>query len=310
MKEGRVLRRPDSGLYLLLFAATLAAMVTQGALGQATFSQANSAAPTAGDAAAQLPAFDVVSVKPNRSGLGPMSMMFTPDGVSDTNVVLQMILRETFGVQDDRILGAPGWVKTDRFDIEAKVEASDAPRLKDFKFDQRWKMLLPVLADRFNLKFHHESREMPTYALVIAKGGLKLKEANPGDTYHNGLKGPNGAVGAGGVQTRPGEIRGQGVPIAVLLNSLGLQGMDRTIFDKTGLTGKYDFTLTWTPDEAAPAMAGVPDGGSPRGDAATAADTGPSLFTALEEQLGLKLEPQKSPVDVIVIDHIERPSEN
>jgi uncharacterized protein (TIGR03435 family) len=288
---------------MLLVAAPVAEGLA-GALGQAT-----AAAPQTGDAATHLPAFEVASVKPNKSGEGMMTRMgATPDGTSCMNVTLQEILRKTFGMQNDRIIGAPGWVKTDRFDIEAKVAASDAPKLKGLKTDQRWLMMLPVLEDRFNLKFHHESRELTTYALVIAKGGLKLKEARPGDTYPNGFKGPGGATG---MFLDRGKVTGQGVNIAGIMSVLALQGMDRTIFDKTGLTGKYDFTLQWTPDNAPPAMAGAPEGGPPGSEGAPPPDAGgPSLFTALEEQLGLKLEPQKAPLDVIVIDHIEKPSEN
>jgi bla regulator protein blaR1 len=298
------------GRKLLLGAAAMllvAAPVAEGLAG--ALSQATVAAAQTGDAATQLPAFEVASVKPNKSGEGMMTGMgATADGTSCMNVTLQEIFRRTFGMQGARIIGAPGWVKTDRFNIEAKVAASDAPKLKGLKPDQRWLMLLPVLEDRFNLKFHHESRELPTYALVIAKGGLKLKEARPGDTYPNGFKGPGGATG---MFLDRGKLTGQGVNIAGLINMLVLQGMDRAIFDKTGLTGKYDFTLQWTPDNAPPAMAGAPEGGPPGSEGAPQPDAGgPSLLTALEEQLGLKLEPQKERLDVIVVDHIEKPSEN
>jgi len=108
-----------------------------------------------------------------------------------------------------------------------------------------------------------------------------------------------------------GKVTGQAVSIANLVNMLSFQGLGRSIFDKTGLTGKYDFELHWAPDDAPSAVAGGAQAGPPANDASVDSDVdGPSLFTALEEQLGLKLEPEKGPVDVIVIDHIERPSEN
>jgi uncharacterized protein (TIGR03435 family) len=303
----QVATKLDKVRWPVLALVGLAALLAPPSSGQQ--SAAHGAAPSSADGgAAAIPVSEVASVKPNKSGDGGMRIMFTPDGVSYTNIALQMLLRETFGIEDDRILGAPSWVKTDRFDIEAKVDASDAPKLKDLKFDERRKMLLPVLADRFNLKFHHESRELPTCALVIAKGSPKLKEATPGDTYPNGLKGPDGHASAGAMMAGRGKITGQGVPIATLVNMLAFQRLDRAIFDKTGLTGKYDFELKWAPDEAPPPITGGMQGGLPMNDAAT--DPGPSLFTALQEQLGLKLEPQKGPIDVIVIDHIERPSEN
>jgi bla regulator protein blaR1 len=272
--------------------------------------QANAAAPQAQGAAAQLPVFEVSTVKPNKSGDGGTRIMFTPDGVSYTGIPVQMLLRDAFGVEDDRILGAPGWVTTDRFDIEAKVDASDAPKLKDLKFEQRRQMLVPLLVDRFNLKFHDEIKELPTYALVIAKSGTKLHEAKPGDTYPNGMKGPDGQAHAGAMMMGRGKITGQGVSIAMLLGALLRQGIDRTVVDRTGLTGNYDFTLEWTPDNAPPAMTGGSEGGRPVNSAPSQSDAGPSIYTALEEQLGLKLESQKGPVDVIVIDHVEQPSPN
>ena len=116
--------------------------------------------------------------------------------------------------------------------------------------------------------------------------------------------------GAGGWREEPGKITGQGVPIATLVMLLGAPGLvDRPILDRTGLTGKYDITLKWTVGYP-PVMAGVQEGGPPRNDAAAASDSGPSLFTALPEELGLKLVPVKAPVEVLVIDHIERPSPN
>jgi uncharacterized protein (TIGR03435 family) len=233
----------------------------------------------------------------------------TPDGVSYSNVPLQLVLRNTFGVEDSRILGAPDWVRANRFDIEAKVDAGDAPKLEKLSDDERGKMLLPVLADRFGLKFHHETRELPTYVLVVAKGGLKIKESKPGDPYGDGMKGPDGKPAGGMVMmTGRGKITGQGIPISLLVNLLSSQRLGRPIFDKTGLAGNYDFELHWTPDDAPPPMAGGAQASAPANEAAS--DPGPSLFTAIQEQLGLRLDPQKGPVDVVVIDHIEQPSAN
>jgi uncharacterized protein (TIGR03435 family) len=130
----------------------------------------------------------------------------------------------------------------DRFDIPTKVNASDVPELKEIvKSDLRWQLLVELLADRINLKFHHETKELPVYALVIAKGGPKLKEAKPGETNPNGQAWPNGSAGL--MMMRLGKITGQGVSIAALVNDLSSQGFGRTIVDKIGLTGKYDFIL-------------------------------------------------------------------
>jgi uncharacterized protein (TIGR03435 family) len=292
---------------LLLIAAGCLIVAAPGSEGQAP-QKMQLGGPPPEAAPGPAPPYEVSSIKPNKSGDGRMMIRFNPDGVSYSNVPLQWVLRETFGIEDSRILGAPDWVNADRFDIQAKVDPADAPKLDKVPYDVRGKMLLPVLADRFGLKFHHETRELPTYALVVAKGGLKMKEAKPGDTYPNGIKGPDGqARGGAGMMMGRGSIIGQGVGVSSLLNVLSNQRLGRPIFDKTGLTGNYDFDLHWTPDDAPP-MAGGAQAGSPGSDAAT--DPGPSLFTALQEQLGLRLDPQKGPVDVVVIDHIEQPSAN
>jgi uncharacterized protein (TIGR03435 family) len=271
---------------------------------------AGSAAPQAGNASALLPAFEVVSIKPNRSD-GMMSrVMMTPDGLSVSGVPAQMLLREAFGVSMDRLVGAPGWMNSDRFDIEAKVAAEDVPRLRALTPQQRMEMFVPVFEDRFGLKFHHETRDLIQYVLVIAKGGAKLNEAKEGETYANGLKGPDGAAHAGMMRMGRGEMTGQGVALQALAGQLSFQ-LGGTVIDKTGLTGKYDFDLKWTPDETSGPMVRPPESTQPNSDnAAQPAISAPSIFTALQEQLGLKIESHKEPADVIVIDHIEQPSPN
>ena len=265
----------------------------------------NHASAQAQDAPADLPKFEVAAIKPNKSGDGRVMLMFKPDGVSMTGTPVQMMLRAAFGVEDDRIVGAPGWVRTDRFDIEAKVSPEDAPKLDKLKRDERMLMLQPLMVDRFGLKFHHETRELPDYALVIAKGGPKLKASDAGAAAASGAPQRHSTMING-----RGKIEGKGSSIENLAHVLSPL-VDRTILDKTGLTGSYDYTLNWTPDDGPSPMAAGPDGGRPGADNAPPPDAnGPSLFTALQEQLGLKLEPQKGPVDVIVIDHIEQPSAN
>lgn len=263
------------------------------------------AQPSPDEKASLLPTFEVASIKPNKSDNGMMRIMYTPDGVSYTGIPLMMLLKQTFDLEDDRILGAPGWVSSDRFDIEAKVDAADAPRLKDLKFEQRRAMLVPLLTERFNLKFHHETRELPLYELVIAKGGTKLKEVKqevkPEDPAHPQPR--------GWMSMSRGKLEGREVNLEPLVHMLAQQ-LGRTVQDKTGLTGNYTYLLQWTPDDEPPPMARSGNGASQPSDATPPDATGPSLFTALQEQLGLKLESTKGPVDVIVIDHIEEPSAN
>lgn len=273
---------------------------------------ANSAASPAADTSGSttLPAFEVVSIKPSKGDSMMGRMMMTADGISVSNIPLHGLIRQIFDVSDDQLIGVPGWVSTDRFDIEAKVAADDAPKFKLLTPQQRWAMFLRVFQDRFGLKFHHETKDLKQYALVIAKSGPKLKEAKEGDTYANGFKGPDGVAHAGMVRMGVDEMNAQGVELAILVRQLSLR-LHSTVVDKTGLTGKYDFDLKWTPDESEGPMFKSPEeshGGN--GDAAPAPTTGPSIFTALQEQLGLKLESQKGPVDVVVIDHIEPPSPN
>jgi len=259
------------------------------------------------DASAAPPAFEVVSIKPDKSGAMMMRVMFTSDGISITNLPVHMLLREAFGISDDQLIGEPGWLNSDHFDIEAKVAAEDVARLKALKPTERWAMLLPVFQDRFALKYHHESRDLTQYLLVIAKSGLKMKEAPPGDTDANGSKTPDGKPGGvGWVRKERGAFTGQAAGLDTLVHFLSFQ-FHSPVIDKTGLTGKYDIEMKWTPDEMEAGMARPPDGSQPDPLSAT---TGPSLFTALEEQLGLKLEAHKEPGEVIVIDHIEQPSAN
>jgi bla regulator protein blaR1 len=293
----------------LLFAAAIAAAAAPVLLVQAA-ALANPAAPKppaaiapqSGASSAALPAYEVSVVNPSKSDQGNSMLRFTPDGIRITNVPLHMLLREALGTEDDRIFGEPGWVKSDKFDIEAKVAPDDAPKLKDLKFEQRQQMLVPLLEERFGLKFHHETRDLPVYDLVIAKGGVKMTPSKPED--------PQGQGRHTLMSSRKGKLEAQGIATSVLAHLLSAQ-LGRTVIDKTGLTGNYDYTLEWTPDDEAAAMARPADGGSTEsGNNPSPAAPGPSLFTALQEQLGLKLEASKGPADVIVIDHIEQPTPN
>lgn len=271
--------------------------------------QSTTAAPDK-DAAASLPTFEVVSIKPNKSDSMMMRIQATPDGTSINGLTVHMLLREALGVSDSQIVGEPGWLNSARFDIEARVAAADVQKYESLKPVERWAMLLPVFKDRFGLKFHNETKDITQYVLVIAKGGLKMKEATPGESYANGIKTQSGvAGGAGMMRMGPGELTAQAVPISNLIRFLSFQ-FHSPVLDKTGLAGKYDINMTWAPDESEGIMH-PPDGGAPAaGNPEPPPSSGPSIFTALEEQLGLKLEAHKEPGNVIVIDHIDQPSAN
>jgi uncharacterized protein (TIGR03435 family) len=256
----------------------------------------------------KVPEFDVVSVKQDKSDTGMMRLMSKPDGYSATNVSAKLLIQVAYGIREDLISGAPGWADTTRFDFEAKVAGTDVEDLKKLSPEQRRSMLQPALSDRFKLKVHNETKQLPVFELVLAKGGSKLKDATPGDTYATGIKGPDGKGHAGTMRMGPGEVTGQGVPIATLVNLLATQ-LHQTVIDKTGLTGTYDLNLTWAPDQESGPMFKAGDSSQQKADPAPDS-TGASIFTALQEQLGLKLQSAKGPVDTIVVDHIEMPSEN
>jgi uncharacterized protein (TIGR03435 family) len=284
-----------------MIAVACVAFAARSSHGQTTAGAA-SPPPIVQAAPAQAPAFEVSTVRLSGSEQENSTMMFTRDGISIHNIPLQMILREAFATEDDRITGEVGWVKSQKFDIEAKVPADDVAQLKAISFDQRRAMLIPLLQDRFGLKFHHETRDLPIYALVVAKSGVKMqpsKEDGPPERASHNL-----------MSTGRGQIESHGTGMKALTHVLSNQ-LGRSVADRTGLTGNYDYTLQWTPDDAAPSMAGSAEGDpSANGNHPAADASGPSLFTALQDQLGLKLESTKGPADVIVIDHIDQPSPN
>jgi uncharacterized protein (TIGR03435 family) len=291
---------------LLLLAAVPMAVAAPGLWGQGGTASTATTQPAATEDV-KVPAFDVVSIKPNKSGSGRISIMFKPDGYSAENVSLKMLILGAYGLKEDQLSGVPSWADSARYDIDAKVAGPDVADLQKLKNDQRRLMLQPFLADRFKLKAHNETKVLPIYELGVAKNGIKLKEATPGDTYANGIKGRDGAGHGGSMRMSPGQLTAQGVPMTSLVNALSQQ-LHQSVVDKTGLTGIYDFTLQWTDDRSDPMFKGT-DGAPQRADPAPDA-SGPSIFTAIQEQLGLKLQSTKGPVETLVVDHVETPSEN
>jgi len=248
------------------------------------------------DPTIKIPRFEIISVKPSKDNL--TRVQFTPDGMRGTSVTVRFLLFEGFGgINQNQVSGEPSWSSSEGFDIEAKVDEADVPTLAKMSFEQRRTMFQQILTDRFKLATHHETRELPVYQLVIGKNGSRLKESAPGDPA-------SGTPQRRGMMFSRGKVTATGASVSMLIAPLSRQ-LGRTIVDKTGLTGSYDFTLEWTPDNAAP----PPAGGSPP-EAAAPDQSAPDIFTAIQEQLGLKLESTKGPVDVIVIDHIEKPSAN
>ena len=247
-------------------------------------------------------------MKPHKSGEGS-TLLLTADGLTAKRVTVKFLIKQAYGVEDDEISGAPNWLDSETYDVDAKVASADLAALGKLDQEHRLRMLQPVLAERFQLKVHRAPKEIPVYALVIAKNGPKLHAAKPGDTYADGIKRPDGTPAGrpGMMMWSRGRLVAQGIPIASLLPPL-TQQLERTVLDKTGLKGTYDITLLWTPEDVQPPM---PNGAEGNRQGSAAADSsGASIFTAIQEQLGLKLESQKGQVEGLVIDHVERPSEN
>jgi uncharacterized protein (TIGR03435 family) len=264
------------------------------------FATAQQAATPAGAQSSAAPgsskplAFDVISVKPNRSGLPDAQMRMNPDGFTATNVQIRVLLMQAFQLQEDQQLtGDPKWASDDRWDIDARVAAEDMATLKTLNFHQQLAMFQAILTERFGLKAHHETRRLPVYALVVAPGGPKMTPATLRPNDAAGIEGEPGVLNPG-----RGKETGRGTMMEFLAIDLSDQ-LGRKVLDRTGLTGRYDFTLTWTPDDTAT-----------EGSAASGAPQGPSIFTAVQEQLGLRLQPVKAPVDVVVIDRLQKPGEN
>lgn len=267
-------------------------------------------------AAHKAPQFDVVSIKPTPSSDDKVLIQLHPDGTSFHGAPVRMVLQTAFGLEDDLIIGVPSWANTDRYDIEAKVAPEDAPKLDTLKAQDRNAMLIPVLVERLHLKYHHEARERSTYVLVVAKGGPKLTQGVPfpsGGLKPSDPKHPEDpAKEHFKVMTVPGDIEADSVPMYILADQLTrLNALGRTVVDKTGLAGNYNFRLRWTPDNLPFPIMADPEGvGAAVHSEKTPDSATSSLFTAVQEQLGLKLEAAKATLDVIVIDHIDRPSKN
>ncbi len=276
-------------------------MVFSGAL----FAQAGAAtAPQAATVVAPSISFDVVSIRQSMDRNAPRgrSAPANGDGMTFTNVPMAMVILFACHFNNPTLtIGFPDWTLSDRYDVAVKVSSADVDAYHKLTSVQRSMMLRKVLEDQLKLKAHLESRPVLVYDLVVAKNGPKMKLAKPGDTYSNGFK---AATGQTILFTPPSHLVGQGASMTDLANrisDMGEYSIGRQVFDKTGLTAKYDFSLQWTPD-----MKGAGDSDSDGG----AGGSGPSLFTAVEEQLGLKLDSAKEPVQCLIIDHAERPSEN
>jgi bla regulator protein blaR1 len=269
--------------FTLLLAAALIAISGRLAPCQTCYIQPSVTGAVIANPSEPMPAYEVATIKPS-------------DG-KDFATPLRIYIQQAFGISPNiagRVIG-PAWIENTRYAIEGKPPDSTRSAMQTMTAGERAKenalMKQSLLADRFQLKAHFETREMPLYQLVVAKGGSKLKE-DPDPAKH-------------GLRVGTSLFRGSAtIPVLISTLECAADIGGREVIDKTGLTGVYDFSLKWTPMETTTAASG----GS--GAAATPDVEGASLFTAVEEQLGLKLVPAKGPGQVLVIDHIEQPSAN
>ncbi len=257
--------------------------------------------------------FEVASVRPNKSGDGRVMFGLQPGGrFTASNVTLRMLLRQAFNVQEFQIVGGPDWMASDRFDIVAKAPEGD------FTADLMRPMLQSLLAERFKLAVHNEMREMAIYALVKARADGKLgPNLSPAavdcSAVMRGRRGGGPALAPPqpgqklecGFMIGPGRMNAGGTPMSNLAQTLSPQ-VGRIVLDKTELTGNYDFELTYSLEGLGSVF---PGGGPPlvNGAPAPIDPNQPNVFTALQEQLGLKLDSQRGPVDVVVIDSVQQP---
>ncbi len=268
-------------------------------------------------AAGAAQSFEVASIKPSATDSRAVAFQITPGRYTARGITAKLLLQQAYDIRDFQISGGPGWITTDRYDIVAKAETGNLTR------ETIKAMLQSLLAERFKLQIHRETKDLPIYLLVVGKDGPKLhasenqpdttgdvpplnapKAGGQGQVAH--MVAGSGPAAKGLMRMGPGQLNAQTVPISSLALSLS-QVLGRPVLDKTNLKGNYDFDLQWAPDEG---QRGAFEKAISHDNPAPVDDSGPSIFTVLQEQLGLKLESARGPVEILVIDRIEKPTEN
>jgi uncharacterized protein (TIGR03435 family) len=234
------------------------------------------------------PAFDVVTIKPSRPDATSWGTRVQGGNVSALNMTLTDLLKFVYDLHGNQFIGAPAWSTAERYDIAGKADAEGQPNADQFKV-----MLRKLLADRFHLAFHKEQRELPVYTVSVAKGGAKISK-------NDGKNETTGVIFRG-----PGSVLLNDVSMDDFCKMLQTAALDRPVVNQTGFAGRYDFSLVWTPDQLQIAIPN-PNALAP-GDKA---DVPPDLYTATQQQLGLKIDAARLRIEVLVVDEVEKPSEN
>jgi uncharacterized protein (TIGR03435 family) len=238
------------------------------------------------------PGFEVATIKPSEPGKPGKLFTVRGQNVVTVNTTVGDLLTMAYDIHVKQITGAPAWVETDKYDLEIKPDAPGQPNVRQLKI-----IIQKLLADRFQLKFHRDKQELSVYAITAAKTGVKLTKSEADPNSLPGLFFGRGSPGT--------NFNVRNATLAEVASVLQGSVLDKPVVDQTGLTEKYDFTLKFTPDP------GMMAGFGPQPPApADNLDAPPDLFTAFQQQLGLRLTSTKAPADVLVIDRVEKPSAN
>ncbi len=285
-------QRPWLHSFALLCLATALALPLRAQLPTLSDVDQGSQVPAAGP----LPDWDVAVIKPHPPEDGVMSWNLTDNGLSLRNLSLEQMICSAWDFKPYQVSGLTGWMKSTRYDLTAKVSGEDEATYKKLSTSQRRQMLQLLLTQRFHLKVHTETRTLPTYDLIVDKNGSKLKPSTAIDApSKEELEDHPEKYKKGYMMTSPGKYEAFGVPARWLASQLSNE-LGRPVHDATGLTGSYDITLHYRPQEAA--VAGDDDGNAS------------SVFSAVQDQLGLKLVASKGPVDVLLVEAAQKPDDN
>jgi uncharacterized protein (TIGR03435 family) len=304
LRRGRVFSARPSPADLGACALLLAVLLAAGGLvpGWIAIAQTKTELPTS---------FEVASIKPAEPNSQNHAFMVSTHGrLNVVNLPVEDLVLHAYGIDSNQLVGLPSWATSRLYTIEAEPPCDMAPFRKDQRWEAQRQMLQSLLADRFKLKVHRSTKQLPVYELVVTKGGPKLEPVSEAEYAAVGGVAREGHP-LPGIQVGPESIIAWGQPVSSLVGPLsGVAG--RLVVDKTGITGRYYIKLTWNPSSGGAGLDSgpTPEHGEPGGTPADANLSGPSIFTALQEQLGLKLRSAKGPVEVLVVDHVERPSEN